>query len=441
MKTRVLPSRRIHLGIDYGTSTSKIVFRDYGAPGGERAVLILSRGSIRIPSTVGLREGMLQFGGTEDSHSGTILYESLKMRAAMEATGDPKYFYGTTTPLPDGFSACDLAVLTVWYLISEGHRAVLLDLSGNAAGLRLGMTMGVPMAFFDDVVLQPLFLSIARQAWQLYREEDLLEVSLPLEKARHILDLYPRTRLPEISDDEVRDWLRSEGEAAMWWPFQSPAVGPGPYAKIDIGAGTTHASLYRIHGDNLTPKTGIAFFGASTISVGMDGIDNAISICIGEKGDCRLLRGREQEILRRNSAARDAIEPLREEMYQTYRRAWGQTLRKIGDYQAERQAWGAHKIFMIGGGSLVPIIADSLRVHPAGGNLTIQLMELEPPPDLKRADNRAITAAQLPFASVAYGLANIGLSIPEALTPNQVDPMPLNQARRERLNWDDIYAK
>ena len=68
-------------------------------------------------------------------------------------------------------------------------------------------------------------------------------------------------------------------------------------------------------------------------------------------------------------------------------------------------------------------------------------MELEPPPDLKRADNRAITAAQLPFASVAYGLANIGLSIPEALTPNQVDPMPLNQARRERLNWDDIYAK
>jgi hypothetical protein len=359
----------------------------------------------------------------------------------MEATSDPKYFYGTPIPLPDGFSACDLAVLTVWYLISEGHRSVLLNLSGNAEGLRLGMTMGVPMAFFDDVVLQPLFLSIARRAWLLYREEGLLEEALSLEKARHILDRYPRARLPETPDDEVRDWLRSEGEAAMWWPFQSPAVGPGPYAKIDIGAGTTHASLYRIHGDHLTPKTGIAFFGASTVSVGMDGIDNAISSCIGEKGDCRLLRGHEQEILRRNSAARDAIEPVREEIYQAYRRAWGQTLQKMGNYQAEHKAWGAHKIFMIGGGSLVPIVADPLRIHPAGGNRRIQLVELEPPPDLKRADNRAITAEQLPFASVAYGLANIGLSIPEALTPDQVDPMPLNQARRERLDRDDIYAK
>jgi len=46
------PRRRIHLGIDYGTSASKIVFRDSAAPGGEGAVLVLRKRMVRIPSRV-----------------------------------------------------------------------------------------------------------------------------------------------------------------------------------------------------------------------------------------------------------------------------------------------------------------------------------------------------------------------------------------------------
>jgi hypothetical protein len=44
------PTRRVHLGIDYGTSVSKIVFRNNGAQEGESAVLVLRDGSFRIPS-------------------------------------------------------------------------------------------------------------------------------------------------------------------------------------------------------------------------------------------------------------------------------------------------------------------------------------------------------------------------------------------------------
>lgn len=145
---------------------------------------------------------------------------------------------------------------------------------------------------------------------------------ITVEKALRVLERVPKSAIPETPVEQIRDWLRSEGEAAMWWPFQSPAVGPGPYAKLDIGAGTTHASLYRIFGEVGTPKTGIAFFGASTVPTGMDAVDQIIAQSIGHNDDCLLLRGKEQSILSGTTAARNGINDVRDAIYHAYRRAW-----------------------------------------------------------------------------------------------------------------------
>ena len=51
-RNRPTHKRRVHLGIDYGVSTSKIVFRDCDTPGGGSSVLLLHNGSSRIPSRV-----------------------------------------------------------------------------------------------------------------------------------------------------------------------------------------------------------------------------------------------------------------------------------------------------------------------------------------------------------------------------------------------------
>jgi hypothetical protein len=392
------------MGIDYGTSTSKIVFRDYSAPGGERAFLVLSGGSLRIPSSICISGGMLEFGNTTEPSIDSVVYESIKMRVAVEATGNATYYFGPATPLPDQFTAFDLAVLTVWYLISGGHRAVdnyIRATRGNMDSVRLGMTMGVPMVFFGDQNLRMSFLSIARKAWLLYREVGLIGRTLRLGEARHALDRFPQSSVPATPPDQERDWLRSEGEAAMWWPFQSPAVGPGPYAKLDIGAGTTHASLYRIYGNFKIPKTGIAFFGASTVPVGMDAVDKAIAQSIRHTGDCLSLRGREQSILSGNIAAQNGITDVRGKISLAYSQAWIQTSQKIGQCVAEHDEWHNHKIFMIGGGSLVPLLVDSMRVHPGRSDIHVDLALLEPPPDLMRADGQLITRDQLPFAAVA----------------------------------------
>jgi hypothetical protein len=76
----VSPKRRIHLGLDYGTSVSKIVFRDSGAPGGETAALVLRNGSFRIPSRVCVTATALLFGGATRAAIDCDIYENDKMR-------------------------------------------------------------------------------------------------------------------------------------------------------------------------------------------------------------------------------------------------------------------------------------------------------------------------------------------------------------------------
>src|SRR5437879_3024782 len=84
----LIKRRRVHLGIDYGTSSSKIVLRDYGAPGGERAIVLSTKGSHRFSSSVALLDETLFFGSTPDG--GVVLdpqaiwYHSVKMRVAAE---------------------------------------------------------------------------------------------------------------------------------------------------------------------------------------------------------------------------------------------------------------------------------------------------------------------------------------------------------------------
>ena len=121
---RSMPKRRIKLGIDYGVSTSKIVFRDCKPRGKESCALVLHNGCVQIPSRVCLSPTALLFGHTTVPATAIDCYESLKTRVAADVTANPAYRFGRTTTLPEGFSAADLAVLTVWFLISKGQQAV-----------------------------------------------------------------------------------------------------------------------------------------------------------------------------------------------------------------------------------------------------------------------------------------------------------------------------
>jgi hypothetical protein len=426
------PKRQVHLGIDYGTSVSKIVFRDNSAPAGESAVLVLRNGLSRIPSRVCITSKQLLFGDETAAASDWDVYDSLKMRIAAEVSGDPKYFLGATTTLPNGLGAADLAALTVWFLISEGHRAVASHLSGAMEGVEMAMSMGVPTAFFDDRQLRAAFLSVASRAWTFYREEGLVDSALLVEKARRVLEKHPAP-LPTIPDHDVEDWIdnraivaanspidiiRSEDEAAMWWLLRSPGVRAGPYAKVDIGAGTTHANLFRIFGLAQTARRSLVRYGAAAVPVGMDAVDRAIAECQGLKRDCFTLRRSEQSILQANAKVKDALMPVGEAIYDSCRKAWSEARGKLGGNALELASWRQQKIFVTGGGSRLPFLVDTVRMHPDQRE-PLSVMTLEQPTDLVRADRREIATDELPFVTVAYGLSNMQSFLPN---PYSRDP-------------------
>jgi hypothetical protein len=439
-RTPASPKRQIHLGVDYGTSVSKIVFRDNGAPGGKSAVLVLRNGSFRIPSRVCMTATEVLFGDDTKTAADCDICDSLKMRVAAEVSGDPKYYVGPPTTLPDGFSAADLAALTVWFLISEGHRAVAAQFNGHMEGVEMGMSMGVPMAFFNDRQLRASFLSIASRAWTFYCKEGLVDSALLIAEARRVLEKHP-VATSAIRDDEIQNWIdkraivavnspidiiRSEDEAAIWWLMRSPSVRAGPYAKIDIGAGTTHANLFRIFGPGQSPKRSLVRYGAAAVPVGMGAVNRTMAECQGLNRECLPVRGFEQPILQADAKVREALMPVREQIYDSYRKAWIETCRKMGNNALELSCWRQQKVFVTGGGSLLPFLVDKVRMHPDHRE-PLSVMTLEQPIDLVRADHTKITSEELPFVTVAYGLSNM-----ESFLPNPY----VRDTGRKRTDWE-----
>jgi hypothetical protein len=441
--------RPVHLGIDYGTSTSKLVLRDYAAAGGERALLVGTRGNYRYPSAVSCGGGNIFLGvkpsGGLVGGQAAVCYESVKMRVADEVKGSPgRYYYGPPRDFPAGFRARDFAALSVWALITEGERAAREAL--GTSEVRLGMTMGIPMSFFADPELREEFLTIARAAWYLHRNCGVIPgVAIPFGDARRWLDdafdavASKGSLLPE----QVRDWLRSEAEASMLWAFRSPGVPAGPYLKVDVGAGTTNASMFRIldeyDGGQLV-KTGFAFFGTYSGPHGMDAVDHALATHLKMNVEnCLDLRAQEDRLLHDGTAlgaAQEAFSQIRNSPVE----AWRAGYPRIMTSPLEVKNWEKAEVFVIGGGSLVAPLRGYLCNHPMGHGITMSHRQSDVPTDLSADRGAAVPADLLPFVMVAYGLSNLGLAVPAAETPDSIPPLRPMSAH-ERLSHMDIYGE
>jgi hypothetical protein len=436
--------RRLHLGIDYGTSTSKIVIRDLGAPGGEVARVVSYRSGYRFPSSVAIVGDKLFLGcGPEEPElQGAQWFHSVKMRVAGEIKGDMKrYFYGSISEIPGGLSARDLATLTIWWLISEGYRAGRTMVKG--ANFAVGMTVGIPMSFFMDSDLQREFLWIARAAWRLFRQAGPLESSVILSIPKTVSQLaasFSAVETTQIPAESLRDWIRSEAEAAMWWAFQSPAIRAGTYGKIDIGAGTTNASLFHIFEDHQAGrwiKSGIAFFGAASTPVGMDAVDVLLAKHLGLDASKHVqLRGQENDLMRDGATFR-ACEGAVDGIILAFRQAWQQVHGKLGGYVGRDPGWRSSPVFVIGGGSLVERLRIAVPIYPFDYSVRLPLASIECPSDFRDERGEPLGANDLLFVLVAYGLSQLGLSIPQVNTPDEVTPLP-PMRRQPFIDYEDL---
>jgi hypothetical protein len=98
-------------------------------------------------------------------------------------------------------------------------------------------------------------------------------------------------------------------------------------------------------------------------------------------------------------------------IYNSYRKAWIEASNKMRSNALELSSWRQHKVFVMGEGSLMPLLVETVGMHPDQRE-PLSVMTLEQPTDFVRADHKKITSEELPLVTVAYGLSNIESFLP-----------------------------
>ncbi|MFX0203797.1 MAG: hypothetical protein ACFFCW_47465 [Candidatus Hodarchaeota archaeon] len=442
--------RHLHLGVDYGTSYSKLIFRDYGAVGGEKSFIVrqnpsLMNSDFRFPSIVSLKNGKLYFGKQAErmvKQQDVMSYYSLKARFAF-----PEDFYQEPTALPFDLTVQDLIVLSIVYLLVMGFGWAKVYARRNGFDPILGMTLGVPMSYMDNIQLREQFSRIARKAYLLWKRLgterllDLYKNGMSVHSAKQLVK-FAKMKDRGLPPPDYKSWIREEVSAAMIWSFNSPRIEEGLYAAFDIGAATTNASFFRIQsehndGEQRWIKTRLGFYGAVAETPGVDAYDKELAACLDNK---RVVDIRENENALLNSLGPEQRARLREvadKIMNNCKHAFHRSYRK----EPVQSRWEKYPLILLGGGSLVNGIREKLRIHVhhySWGNPEI----VDPgwPTDLRELDGRDATG-QSEFLLVAYGLSYISADVPEVKGPEDIGPFRLEPPPVNFVPHEEIYAK
>lgn len=443
-----LPLRHVHLGVDFGTCWSKLVLRDYQAPA-DRCFVVRPGDTFnagenyRIPSSVTVEGNRLHFGWTgqlRTRQAETHVIRSPKMRAAF-----PSIFGGLEHNL--GLSAEDVSILVVTYLLQVGcscAQAYCATLSPPATP-RMSMSMGVPMSVLDQGPLRNRFLTIARVAfdiWKAEKEQPSFADGIDIDRARALI-ASARTRTTDRPVSSTRNWIRSEAEAGLLWIYRSPLVPEGLYGCVDVGAGTTDVSFFRLrsrHEENAWVKDALGFYSARSSPPAMDTLGECLAEIGGGAVSPALLRGNEDSIIKRHGVARhECVESVCTQIFDTYCRTWRDAYVK----EMRESSWYKYRLFVLGGGSKVDLVAQSLRKSVWPGRLANRdIGNAGFPDDLYDwPDNGQLQPFRedATFLLVAYGLSYLGADVPIVDKPSKIRPLIIQQRVRLPIDQNEKY--
>jgi hypothetical protein len=449
-------SRSLHLGLDWGTSATKLVLRDNDAVGAQRGrayVLRNGEGGVRHPSLAVLEGGRLWFGDeakqrrskAQQSWSGLKAQVALEGRAAAEALGD--------------LQLRDLASLFLAHMLNVGERAAWNLPGGHDAAL--GFKLGVPAGEMTNWKYINEYLRIARAAFFIAINEGKEPNGILLERAKMLMRetweaVQRREARARITGEVVEAWLRPEAASEMIWPLRSPSVPQGLYTAVDVGAGTTNACFFSIHersqGGFVEQKGAITLFGAAC---GQPGLNDLLRAALGGAASAEELdevRGEEDKLLTRavmkNTSAPRVIEKFRKVWSEAKQEAWHK-YRGYGN-------WDGLRLLVVGGGRNVAPVRQNFErwdpFSPVGDPYRkikgFQVVkDLGVPDDLRELPENAGEFG-LPFREdptflfTAYGLSFETDDLPEITLPGGVAPFRPQGQVRQFLGHDDLgYEK
>lgn len=430
-----LPVVAINFGIDFGTSFTKVCFRDVGTE--ESGVV--SFGDSRsakhlLPTIVSIDESGALFTGNETPKGAKVVrIPYLKMRLAGGEFGDPLPVVGGI----DLNSPAAVRALASWFLARVLIRSQEWLAENETARLKnrrpvWSANVGVPVEHFDSDALD-VFREVLGVAWM------WVKYDRPPATLAELLPAY-NAALPALVAETADFHAVPEIAAAVQSFVVSREALPGIYVYFDIGGGTIDGVAFNFA--NYSGERRINFYSGKVAPLGMSALANAL----GDRSDGSVKPDRLTEILANGTLAAkaefsDAVQRLVANVIVTAKRKDGRNWQEdtIQGRSYERKYIGTLEpsrmqpliVFLGGGGARTEWYQTAIRStykdfnHHRAGIPPYRLIEVPKPADLVMSgldDNEFLRFA------ISYGL-----SIPFGEGPDVGLPRQFAETERPKV--------
>lgn len=468
-------ARRINIGLDFGTSSTKVCVRPaLGLGAGTQTYPIefdsTAPNPFLCPSTIAWVGGRLYFGAVAESKArqGQV-WRRIKVCVACEAerrlasnTCECSLRHhgqaGAAFTLPDlKTGPIDLTVLYLAWVLGEVHSRLPRALTAGAEAI-VTCNLGVPVDQIEDrSPLRMTYERIAREAWRL---RGSVEQGISASQALGWLT----SLRSEPPDEDCPVELCPESSAAVVSQLSAASPMPqGMYALVDIGAWTTDISIFRLT-DVAMSTEGVrttAFYEAETHRIAAGRIDQLAASLVQSnatalKAVARIPAQSDdiQEVCRRLREANEAssssdgtdshplvsaLDFMRLVVAGEVKSSFeaGAEKAKLKESQLSLPDWKRLTVLLLGGGSEEACFEAALKKSTSAP----VLRKLARDERLEMADSPA-GAARSRRLQVAAGLAIPAALWPKRFLPSAVERLSTTKtSTRVRLDRDELYPK
>ncbi len=435
--TKVVSSRErtLIVGVDFGTSSTKVIWQDLtdntfeaftwpGRQGPEESLL--------LPSTVTLRDGVLHFGlSSAQTRVGDLWLHSIKLCLLCSHNASICRCHGGLVEnglaqLPHLDAAQPASTLACLFL-SNVFRIVESGLHERYPNDQLVLiwNIGCPMDHLDKFGRRLVWEKMAGTAMTIrQRVTSPCDVRLMAEAT----ELMETIVVPPLAERNFV--IQPEGLASVKAFLESPQAEDKTYVIVDVGAGTTEVSCFfngramNLPGQPFRPS----YLFDSTEPVGGGKIDQELAEAWG--CEVEAAKERKEKVGTHLPALRTVAEISRQ-----YRRTLD-TVNKERKLTAERDM--RFDLFVIGGGARLSAVKDALSDTKIPAKFAREAVrQLKPPHRLKRAEE---LGKGFDVIANACGLAS---SLQwEYYAPSEVDPIEKPAASPNgRMHFGECYEK
>ena len=353
--------------------------------------------------------------------------------------------------------------LATWYLAHVIGRAKreLSQRWGTDFDVRPVFNVGAPIDQWNARGGSELFTRVAFYA------EKLSDIASNGIRVAELLDAYNavRSKFLAVPSEEQRNvFVQPETAAGLMSFVTSPRTPPGLYGIVDVGAGTTDVSFFRLADFKSDEPRRMSFYEAKTDVVGAGDLDrclahlaalriqdkertaiddnsvellNAARIAkegLGRAGECVVrLNSLTATLSQRDVEA--CLAPSIQRMVHTYVETNHQAYKK----EPLVNRWSEFTVITLGGGTKCQPVYNALKTGvPSPYNRQITFSRMPVP---RNFDCDSTASDNFDLLAVAYGLSFPPPDFPDILRPGRVAPIDFNLPAKRRLDRDELYAK